>query len=95
MVIIETLAVKLHVLISQKDLDVIFELYSPKNIEKNTSIVQNTMVGWLLRNGILSQVACQWQKQAKGDLTELNDCRSGFSHTTEHSAILQALKTVL
>jgi hypothetical protein len=25
--------------------------------------------------------------ETKGDLTELNDCRSGISHTTEHSAI--------
>jgi hypothetical protein len=45
MVTIETLAVKLHILISQKDLDVIFEFYSPKNIEKHTSIVSKQLDG--------------------------------------------------
>jgi hypothetical protein len=45
MVTIETLVVKLHVLISQKDLDVIFEFYSPKNIERHTSIVRS---GWMV-----------------------------------------------
>jgi hypothetical protein len=25
--------------------------------------------------------------ETKGDLMELNDCRSGISHTTEHSAM--------
>jgi hypothetical protein len=45
MVTTETLVVKLHVLISQKDLDIIFEFNSPKNIERHTSIVQN---GWMV-----------------------------------------------
>jgi trehalose-6-phosphatase len=54
MVTIDTLVVKLHVLISQKNLYVIFEFYSPKTIEKHTSIVQN---GWMVaENGVLSQV---------------------------------------
>jgi hypothetical protein len=28
--------------------------------------------------------------ETKGDLMELNDCRCGISHTTEHSAIQEA-----